>query len=60
MTKKPLESSDCYRSVQIHKGNSSITVITVLVYDGIKDYNLYGKLSKTLMKEYVDIEWLIH
>ena len=60
MTKKPLESSDCYRSVQIHKGNSSITVITVLVYDGIKDYNLYGKLSETFMKDYVEIEWLIH
>ena len=60
MTKEPKESSDCYRSVQIHKGNSSITVITVLVYDGIKDYNLHGKQSETLMKEYVEIEWLIH
>ena len=47
MTKEPLESSDCYRSVQIHKGNSSITVITVLVHDGIKDHSPYGKQSKS-------------
>ena len=60
MTKKPLESSDCYRSVQIHKGNSSITVITVLVNDGIKDHNLYGKLSETFMKDFMEVEWLTH